>query len=68
MSYYKEQIMATVHDLAADFVYYDRKEDELLNRDELQAAFKDGIVTVESVTAEFKKNLELWLKEEEDKS
>jgi len=36
----EEHILGVVEDLASDFLYYDRKEDEDLPRGEIEAALK----------------------------
>ena len=59
----REQVLVTASDLAVDFLYYGRKEDELLDRDELIDAFERGVVTVDSITEAFKKGMEAYLEE-----
>ena len=57
----KELILATVNDLAIDFLYYDRKNDEDLQRGAIQEAVKNGEVTKEEIVKEFVKGLdEQW--------
>ena len=43
----------TVRDLVADFLYYDRKEDEELGINSIQTAIKDGIISEEEIVKEF---------------
>ena len=50
-------IMATIRDLVADFVYYDRKEDQDLPRESIESAIQSGEVTVDEMVAEFRKAL-----------
>ena len=59
-----QQVMDAIHDLVADFMYYNRKEDEFLNVSELQDAFDRDIVTIDSLTAEFKKCMEEYINDE----
>jgi uncharacterized metal-binding protein YceD (DUF177 family) len=53
----KENIINTVKDLCANFLYYDRKEDEELSEDDLIQAVEDGTVTIEEMVAEFENQL-----------
>ncbi len=53
----KELILGHVQDLVADFLYYDRKEDEDLPRGQIQAAIKENIVTVDEIIECFSKKL-----------
>jgi hypothetical protein len=53
----KENIINTVKDLCANFLYYDRKEDEELSADDLTQAVEDGTVTIEEIVAEFENQL-----------
>ncbi len=50
-------ILSHIEDLASDFLYYDRKEDEELPRGEIQKAVKDGIITIEEMSNAFKQHL-----------
>jgi hypothetical protein len=54
----KKIILDTISDLCSDFLYYDRKEDEKLSVNQLNAAVKNGDVTIDEMVAEFRKNLE----------
>lgn len=49
----KEDILMTVRDLVADFLYYDRKEDEELGINSIQTAIKYGIISEEEIVEEF---------------
>lgn len=53
----KTLILAHVSDLVSDFLYYDRKEDEELDRDTLDRAFRDGTITINEVVNKFKHDL-----------
>jgi len=53
----KESIIATVKDLCACFLYYDRKEDDDLSAEDLEDAVKNGIVTIDEIVEEFRKQL-----------
>lgn len=54
----KETIINTIKDLCADFLYYDRKEDEDLSADDLEEAVKNGTVTIDEMVETFRKQLE----------
>ncbi len=54
----KQIILGTISDLCSDFLYYDRKEDEQLDADQLQEAVDKGEITVDEMVAEFRKHLE----------
>lgn len=53
----KELILGTVSDLALDFLYYDRKEDEELPRGAIEQAIDDGELTVEDIVRQFRTKL-----------
>lgn len=53
----KQNILDRVSDLVADFLYYDRKEDEELSDEQLHNAFIDGTVTVDEVVECFRNDL-----------
>ena len=50
----KDQILGTVEDLAAKFLYYDRKEDEDLPAGAIEEAIAAGEVTVDEITDKFR--------------
>ena len=50
----RETILATAKDCMADFLYYDRKEDEDLPCGAIEAAIQDGVVTVEEILEIFR--------------
>jgi len=54
----KQEILNTISDLCSSFLYYDRKEDEVLTMEALNDAVKNGIITIDEMTEEFKKHLE----------
>lgn len=54
----RQHIMGTVDDLVAGLLYYDRKGDEDLPSGAIEAAIKDGDVTVDDMVARFKGALE----------
>jgi len=54
----KQTILNAISDLSANFLYYDRKEDEELSMEQLNKAVADGEITIEEMTAEFRKHLE----------
>jgi hypothetical protein len=53
----KEYILATVKDLCADFLYYDRKEDEDLSDEDIEDAVKNGIITIDEIVETFREVL-----------
>lgn len=56
-------ILGVVEDLVADFLYYDRKEDEDLPRGVIQKAIKDGSITQEQIIKKFAESLNKGLNE-----
>ncbi len=50
----RELILETVRDLVADFLYYDRKEDEELGPDEIDEAIDEGDLTIDEITEAFR--------------
>lgn len=54
----KEIILNKIDDLCADFLYYERKEDEELTVDKLNDAVKSGEITIDEMVEKFKENLE----------
>jgi hypothetical protein len=53
----KEQIIATVEDLVMSFIYYDRKEDQDLERGEIEAAIDDKEITIDEIVSRFRQEL-----------
>lgn len=53
----KQHILGVVSDLMADFLYYDRKEDEDLPRGAVQAAIKSGEITIGNILTVVEKEL-----------
>jgi len=55
-------IEATIKDLVADFLYYDRKEDESLPMSEIEKEIENGNLSVSDIVnvfeIELKKNLQ----------
>jgi hypothetical protein len=54
----KQKILNEVTDLAARFLYYDRKEDTELTLEALTKAVHEGTVTVDELVEEFRNRLE----------
>lgn len=56
----KDVILGVVGDLVADFMYYDRKEDECLPRGAIEKAIEVGAITedeiIEKFASEIRKN------------
>lgn len=53
----RSDIITAVEDLVADFVYYDRKEDEDLPRGSIQGAIDAGEISVDEIVARFAASL-----------
>lgn len=45
----RQAIRITVIDLAANFLFYDRRDDECLSQGEIQEAIKAGEITIEEI-------------------
>lgn len=58
----KKIILNTVDDLVVDFIYYARKEDEVLQRGIIEAYIQSGDVTIEEIVERFSKKLHDALK------
>jgi len=54
----RRSILDTAGDLMASFLYYDRKEDDDLPRGSIEQAIADGVVSVDEILSEFRKELE----------
>lgn len=54
----KDLILDKINDLVANFLYYDRKEDEDLSAKDIEKAVEDGEITVEDMVARFRSQLE----------
>lgn len=54
----REVIFATVSDLVSEFVYYGRKEDEMLPRGAIGEAVAAGEISVDEIVAAFRSGLE----------
>ena len=50
----RDEIMRTIQDMTADFLYYGRKEDEDLRVGAIEKAVKDGYITVDEIVEEFR--------------
>jgi hypothetical protein len=50
----KKSILSSIDDLVANFMYYDRKEDEDLPLNAIENAVKTGKITIEDMTERFK--------------
>jgi hypothetical protein len=58
----KEIILSAITDLSSNFLYYDRKEDEDLSSEDIEDAVENGIITIDEMVEEFRRNLEDTLK------
>lgn len=54
----KQHILGVIGDLVADFLYYDRKDDEGLELGVIEQAVKSGEITIKEMTQTFKEALE----------
>lgn len=54
----REGILNTIIDLAADFLYYDRKEDEELPVGSIEESIRAGEVTVAEIVSVFRQTIE----------
>jgi hypothetical protein len=53
----RQTILLTVSDLVIDFMYYDRKEDNSLERGEIEAAVAAGEISWDEIVEEFRRCL-----------
>lgn len=53
----KRRVFNTIADLVADFLYYDRKEDEDLPKEAIENAIKAGSITATEIVDQFEKEL-----------
>lgn len=53
----RDIILASINDLVVNFTYYDRKEDEDLSYEDLQAAIEEGEITIDEIVEKFRKQL-----------
>lgn len=54
----KQSILDIISDLCSDFLYYDRKEDEIIGRDELNEIVANGEITIDEMVEAFRGHLE----------
>lgn len=66
MSDMKKLILGTISDLVADFLYYDRKEDESLPMGTIEHCVADGTVSVGELVEHFRTQLLLGLGKDDD--
>jgi hypothetical protein len=59
----KQVILTRIADLCADFLYYDRKEDNKLPVERLNQAVRNNEITIDEMVAEFRRNLENTFKD-----
>lgn len=62
MSDKKQEILDTVSDLAASFLYYDRKEDESLGVGDIEWAVSNEEISVDEIANYFKLAIENYIK------
>lgn len=53
----KDDILFTIDDLVDDFLYYDRKEDNILPRGKTQELIKLGVITIDEIIERFRERL-----------
>lgn len=58
----RDTIMATIDGIVADFLYYDRKEDEDLPRGAIDDAVRASEISIDEMVAEFDRLLRKGLK------
>lgn len=57
----KQYALDLISDLVSDFLYYDRKECEILKRGDIDKMVKKGTITIDEMVNEFKKHMEASL-------
>ena len=57
----RDMILGTVTDLVGNLLYYDRKDDEELEEDDIQDAVARGVVSIDDIVNEFRTALEKGL-------
>lgn len=58
----KEYVDAVISDMIADFLYYDRKEDDILPRGKIEEMVANGEFTVDEMIEMFREHLTKGLK------
>ena len=53
----KRTILAAIEDLVADFLYYNRKDDDDLPRGMIDQTILDGLITVDEMVQHFRDKL-----------
>lgn len=54
----RDTIHGIIEDTISNFLYYDRKECEMMGIDDLENAIRDEVLTVEDVVQMFREHLE----------
>lgn len=54
----KDIILGMIGNLVADFMYYDRKEDDDLPRGAIEKALASGVLTVDEIVEKFREEME----------
>lgn len=57
----RDAILGTVSDLVSNFMYYGRKEDEVLPVGSIEAAIKAGEISVDEIVSAFRRQIEQGL-------
>lgn len=55
-------VMDVISDMVSDFLYYNRKEDDILERGMIEDMVKRGDLTIEQMVSEFEKLLRKAIK------
>jgi len=53
----RQKILDTVEDLASQFLYYDRKEDDDLPQGRIEQAIRDEDITLDEIVQHFREQL-----------
>ena len=59
----KDIIIAIAQDAAADVMYYDRKEDEVVPRGRIETAIQSGEVTIKDIVTAFEETIRSYIDE-----
>jgi hypothetical protein len=58
----RTEILNTLDDMVANFLYYDRKEDDRLPVGAIERAIKKGKLTVDDLVTKFRESMEQGLR------
>jgi len=60
----RDQVFNTIKDLVSDFLYYDRKEDDLLPVGRIEELVKTQQLSVDDIVNKFREQLEKRIKQQ----